>query len=147
MPSYRQGNATPDTNVMSFIDFSIPEFLTQERSLFVFFLATVFLGGSAATMTGRAIAMAWRPWWHVVFAMVVLGLAVRFIHFAVFRSTLLTLHYYLVDTAACLLFGLASFRITRVGQMVNGYRWINGRAGPLSWRRIAPGAAGTSERP
>jgi hypothetical protein len=131
---------------MSFIDFSIPEFLTQERSLFVFFLATLLLGGGAATMTGRAIATAWRPWWHVVFAMVVLGVAVRFIHFAVFRSTFLTLHYYLVDTVTCLLFGLTSFRITRVGQMVNGYRWINRRAGPLSWRRVAD-VAGISKRP
>ena len=44
------------------LDFSIPEFLSQERSLWVFFLATVLLGGGAAWLTGRAIALLWRPW-------------------------------------------------------------------------------------
>ncbi len=127
------------------IDFSIPEFLTAERSLFVFFLASVLLGGTAAALTGRAIARAWEPWWHVVLAMAALAVAVRFIHFAVFRSVFLSLHYYLVDFAVCLIFGLLSFRITRVGQMIDGYGWINQRSGFLFWRRIAQNAADTSK--
>jgi Domain of unknown function (DUF6867) len=121
--------------------FSIPEFLSEERSLWVFFLATVVLGGGAAWMTGRAVALLWRPWWRVVLPALALGLAVRFIHFSVFRSVFLSWHYYLVDTAVCLAFALLSFRLTRVRQMVDRYNWINERAGPFYWRRRAQDAA------
>jgi uncharacterized protein DUF6867 len=126
------------------MDFSIPEFLTAERSLFVFFLATVLMGGGASWQAGRVIASAWRPWWRVILPMLLLGLAVRFIHFAVFRSVFLSPHYYLVDTAVCLAFGLLSFRLTRVRQMVTRYDWINERAGFLGWRRRGQEAAGAS---
>jgi hypothetical protein len=124
------------------MDFSIPEFLTAERSLGVFFLVTVAMGGSAAWLAGRAIAATWRPWWRVVLYMLILALAVRFIHFALFNSKLLSLHYYLVDYAVCLLFGLLGFRVMRVRQMVTRYRWLNARAGLLRWRRRASADAG-----
>jgi hypothetical protein len=115
--------------------FSIPEFLTEERSLGVFLLVNVVLGGGAAWLAGRAIAASWRPWWHVALYMVVLAFAVRFIHFAVFDTKFLSLHYYLVDAAVCLGFGLLGFRLTRVNQMVSGYKWIHQRSGLLRWRR------------
>jgi hypothetical protein len=120
-------------------NFSIPEFLSAERSLAIFLFASVFLGGGAAVLAGRAIASAWRPWWHVVPFMLILGLAVRFLHFAVFGTTFfgttfLSLHYYLVDTIVCLASGLLSFRLARVRQMVTRYAWINEGAGPFGWR-------------
>jgi hypothetical protein len=124
------------------IDINIPEFLTAERSLGVFFLVTVAMGGSAAWLAGRAIAATWRPWWRVVLYMLILALAVRFIHFALFNSKLLSLHYYLVDYAVCLLFGLLGFRVMRVRQMVTRYRWLNARAGLLRWRRRTTPNAG-----
>jgi hypothetical protein len=105
------------------------------HSVFVFILATMLMGGGAAWQAGHAIALGWRPWWRVILPMLLLGLAVRFIHYAVFRGTLLSLPQYLLDAAACLAFGLVSFRLTRVGQMVTRYNWINERAGPLAWRR------------
>jgi hypothetical protein len=120
------------------LDFSIPEFLSAERSLGVFFLVTVALGGGAAWQAGRAIAATWRPWWHVVLYMLILGAAVRFIHFALFESVLISLHYYLVDTTVCLIFGLLGFRATRARQMVTRYGWINEPSGPLAWRRRTP---------
>jgi hypothetical protein len=126
------------------MSFSIPEFLSHERSLLVFLFATVGLGGGAAWLAGRAMASTWRPWWHVVAYMLILALAVRFIHFAVFRSVFLSLHYYLVDTAVCLIFGLASFRLMRVRQMVTRYNWINQRSGPFGWRRRGRDAAAAS---
>ena len=64
-----------------------------------------------------------------------LSLAVRFLHFALFDSKFLSLHYYLVDYTVCLAFGLLGFRLMRVDQMVARYRWINQRAGLLRWRR------------
>ena len=124
---------------MDFSGFSIPEFLTYERSLGVFFLVTVAMGGGAAWLAGRSIAATWRPWWHVALYMLLLALAVRFIHFALFNSKLLSLHYYLVDYAVCLASGLLAFRAMRVRQMVTRYGWITERAGPFGWRRRAAG--------
>ena len=120
---------------MPSMDFSIPEFLSDERSLGVFFLATVLWGGGAEWLAGRAIAATWRPWWHLALYMLILGGAVRFIHYAVFGSRFLTLHYYLVDVAVCLIFGLLGFRLMRVRQMVSRYNWINERVGLFGWRR------------
>jgi hypothetical protein len=117
------------------MDFSIPEFLSDEHSLGVFVLVSVLMGGGAAWLSGRAIAATWRPWWHLAIYMMLLSLAVRFIHFALFDAKFLSLHYYLVDYAVCLGFGLLGFRLMRVNQMVSRYRWINERAGLFRWRR------------
>lgn len=115
--------------------FSIPELLSEERSLGIFLLVSVAMGGGAAWLAGRALAATWRPWWHLALYMLLLSLAVRFIHYALFESKFLTLHYYLVDYAVCLGFGLLGFRLMRVKQMVTRYSWINERAGLLRWRR------------
>ena len=109
--------------------------LYEEDYIGVFLLVSVAMGGGAAWLSGRAIASTWRPWWHVAFYMLILGLAVRFIHFALFEGTLLSPQFYAVDTVACLIFGYLGFRATRVAQMTTQYRWINERAGFLRWSR------------
>ncbi|HEY6256642.1 MAG TPA: hypothetical protein VIY51_12695 [Xanthobacteraceae bacterium] len=116
-------------------DFSFAELIYEEDSFGVFLLVSVLLGGGAAWLAGRAIAATWRPWWHVAFYMLILGLAVRFLHFALFEATLLSLHYYLVDSAVCVAFGFLGFQTTRAAQMVTQYSWINARAGAFSWCR------------
>jgi hypothetical protein len=118
--------------------FSIPEFLYEEGSFGVFVLVTIILGGGAAALSGRAIATTWRPWWQVVAYSFILGAAVRFIHFSLFGGTLLSAHYYLVDSAVCMAFGFLGFRAARVAQMVTQYRWINEAEGLLRWRRKPP---------
>jgi hypothetical protein len=117
------------------MNLSIPELLSEEHSLGVFILVSVCLGGGAAWLAGRAIAATWRPWWHIALYMLPLALAVRFLHFALFDSTFLSGHYYLVDYAVCLAFAFLGFRLMRVGQMVSRYGWINERSGILRWRR------------
>ena len=117
---------------------SIPEFLYEEDSFGVFVLVTVILGGGAAALSGRAIAATWRPWGQVVAYSFILGEAVRFFHFALFGGTLLSAHYYLVDCAVCLAFGLLGFRAARAAQMVTQYRWINVPDGLLRWRKKPP---------
>ncbi len=117
---------------------AIADFLYEDESFGIFVLVTVVLGGGAAVLAGRAVAGTWRPWWQVVVYTLILGGAVRFIHFALFGGTLLSLHYYAVDSAVCLIGGLLGFRVARVSQMVTQYRWINGRDGPLRWRRKKP---------
>jgi hypothetical protein len=109
--------------------------LYEENSVGVFIFVTLILGGGAAVLAGRAIAMTWRPWWQVVVYMLILGLAVRFIHFSLFGGTLLSLYYYLVDSAFCMAFGFLSFRKMRIAQMVQHYRWLYEPYGPVRWRR------------
>jgi hypothetical protein len=116
---------------------AIADFLYEDESFGIFVLVTIVLGGGAALLAGRAIAATWRPWWQVVVYMLILGAAVRFIHFALFGGTLLSAHYYAVDSAVCLAAGLFGFRAARVSQMVTQYRWINVADGPLRWRRKA----------
>lgn len=118
--------------------FSIPEFLYEEGSFGVFLLATIILGGGAALLAGRAIAMTWRPEWQVASYGLILAAAVRFIHFSLFGGTFLSLHYYLVDGAFCIAFGLLGFRTARASQMVSQYRWLNESDGLMRWRRKLP---------
>ncbi|MGE5534909.1 MAG: DUF6867 family protein, partial [Acidobacteriota bacterium] len=61
-----------------------------------------------------------------------------FFHYALFDGTLLSPHYYLVDSAICIGSGLLGFKATRAEQMVTQYGWLNERAGVMRWRRKMP---------
>ena len=117
---------------------TVSQLIYEEGSFSVFLLVTIFLGGGAAALSGRAIAETWRPVWQVVGYSFILGAAVRFFHFSLFGGSLLSAHYYLIDSAVCLAFGFLGFRATRVAQMVTQYRWINETQGRLRWRRRQP---------
>ncbi len=106
-----------------------------ENSLGVFLLVTVFLGCGAAWLSGRAIAMTWRPVWQVFLYAILLAAAVRFLYFALFEDTLTSLYFYVVNLVILLAVALAGYRVTRVGQMVTQYRWLYERSGPFSWRK------------
>lgn len=121
-----------------FTAFSIPEFLYEENSFGVFVLVTLILGGGAAALAGRAIAATWRPWWQVVVYGFILAGAVRFIHFSLYGGTFLSLHYYLIDTAFCVIFGFLGFRLARAAQMIAQYSWLNEPDGLARWRRKVP---------
>lgn len=124
------------------MDFNLAKFLYEEDSLSVFILVSLIMGGGAAYLSGRAIAGTWRPLWQVSIYMLVLGVAVRFMHFALFEGTLLSPHYYLVDTAVCLIFGWLGYRTTRARQMATQYSWLYDRSGWLEWRpKARPNAA------
>ncbi len=114
---------------------SIPELVSDEHSLAVFFLVSVAMGGGAAWLAGRAIASTWRPWWHLPLYMLLLSAAVRFLHHAFVDGKVLSLNYYLVDYAVCLASGSLGFHLTRATQMVTRYKWIHERAVPFRWRR------------
>lgn len=112
---------------------NLAAFLYEEESFGIFVLVTLIMGGGAAWLSGRAIAGTWRPWWHVAAYMLILGLAVRFIHFALFEGTLLSPHYYAIDTAVCVIVGFLGYRATRAAQMAEQYAWLYRRKGPLNW--------------
>jgi NO-binding membrane sensor protein with MHYT domain len=125
----------------------VPDLTYDGNSFWVFVLLTVILGGGAAALAGRAVAATWRPWWRVIPIALLLGAAVRFLHFALFEGTLLSLPYYVADTTVCLACALIGFRVKRVSQMVTSYGWINERENLYRWRprSAASGRAGTSE--
>lgn len=108
-----------------------------EVSLGNFLLVTVFLGGGAAYMTGRAVAITWRPLLNLLLYILLLNSAVRFIHFSLFSGTLISPQFYLVDFVALMSLALLGFRITRTYQMAAQYSWLYERTGPLTWRRRA----------
>ncbi len=72
--------------------------LYESESLLQVLLVTGAIGGGAAWLAGRAIATTWRPFWHVVAYTLLLGCAVRFVHFALFEGTLLSPASYGADT-------------------------------------------------
>ena len=108
--------------------------LYEEASLFSFVLVTLVMGGATAWMTGRACAMTWRPVQVLVVYLLLVGVGVRFIHFSVFEAHLLSVQYYLVDAAFCLIVGLVGYRHTRANQMVRQYYWLYRKSGPIGWK-------------
>ncbi len=108
--------------------------LYTEESFLQVVMVTGLIGGGAAWLAGRAIARTWRPIRHVIVYMLLLGAAVRFVHFALFEGDLLALPSYLADTLYLIAAGMLSWRITRTNQMVTQYDWIYERASPLTWR-------------
>ena len=115
--------------------------LHEEESVGLFLLVTVAMGGWAGWMAARGLARAWRPFWQCVPALLAVAAAVRFIHFALFDGTLLSLHYYAVDAIVVMIVGTAGYRWTRTRQMTSQYRWLYERTSPLTWRARDAGAA------
>jgi hypothetical protein len=109
-------------------------FLYEEPSIWLFLFVTVILGGSAAWMTGRAIAITWRPFGQLLLYLLILAAAVRFIHFALFGGTLVSVHYYAIDAIVVLIIGVLGFQYNRARQMTTQYRWLYERTGPFGWK-------------
>jgi hypothetical protein len=108
--------------------------LYADESWFTVLFVTGVLGGGAAWLAGRAIARTWRPLWHAVLYMLLLGAFVRFIHFALFEATLLSAVSYAADTAFLIAVACLAWQRTRASQMVRQYDWLYERDGVLSWR-------------
>ncbi|MCA0399692.1 MAG: hypothetical protein LCH38_02620 [Proteobacteria bacterium] len=109
--------------------------LYEEQSIWLFLLVTVMMGGWAAWRTGRALAKTWKPAWMLVPYMLLLGGAVRFIHFALFEGTLLSGRYYLVDTLLITLCAYLGWRSQRAEAMARQYDFAFEKASLFSWRR------------
>jgi len=103
-------------------------------------LVTGLIGGGAAWLTGRAIALTWRPYWHLIVYTALLGAAVRFVHFALFEGALLSPLSYVADTLYLLVLSSLAWRATRAAQMATQYHWLFERTGPLTWRERGPEA-------
>lgn len=98
------------------------------------FVLTVVFGCGAAWLAGRAIALTWRPPAMVLGAALLISVAVRFLHFALFEEPLLAVGAFAVQTGIMLAVGLLAWRRTRARQMVRQYYWLYEPRGWLSWR-------------
>jgi hypothetical protein len=108
--------------------------LVSETNFWIFFFLTVVFGGGAAFLSGRALAQKWRPVWQPVVYMLLLAMAVRFFHYALFEETLISPYYFVVDSLVLIGAALLGYRLKRVSQMTSQYRWIYEKAGPFAWR-------------
>lgn len=110
------------------------QFLTYVQNQPVTFVMLTFvIGGGAAYISGRAIALTWRPRLQLALYMLLLGLVVRFFHFALFKGPLLSFTFYVMDTLVLLLMAFAGYQITRAKQITTHYNWLFKRNTPLSW--------------
>lgn len=116
------------------IEDAILELIYDEQTFGQILFVTGILGGGAAFLTGRALALTWRPLPHLVAYVLLLAAAVRFIHFAIFDAFLLSIPAYLADAAFLVILGTLGFRITRTFQMVRQYPWLYERTGLFTWR-------------
>ncbi|GAB5389841.1 MAG: hypothetical protein Alpg2KO_28090 [Alphaproteobacteria bacterium] len=119
----------------------------DDFSWIAFILTTVCVAGGAAWMTGRAIALTWRPAWMAIAYALLLGAASRFIYFALLSAEdklgpesgqvdLLSLPYYALDAVTLIAITLIAYRFTRARQMVAQYPWLYQMSGPLGWKEL-----------
>ena len=103
-----------------------------EVSLFEFIRVTVILGGGAAWLTGRATANAWSPWWKLVLYVVLLTIALRFIHFSLFEGTFFlppadfptAFEFATVDFVVLMIAAVIGRTLTRSRQMRRQYGFL-----------------------
>lgn len=116
-----------------------------EVSLVDFLLVTVFLGGGAAWLTGRASALVWAPWRLLVIYIVLLTFAARFIHFSLFHGSFFlpletfgtALYFGVIDFIILMAAAALGRQITRARQMSSQYNFLFVRSGPFGWRERA----------
>ena len=70
-----------------------------------------------------------------------LGLAVRYIQYALFNQPLIALPAYLIDTVILTGITFLGYQLYRTGQMVRQYPWMFEKTSPLTWRRKASSGA------
>lgn len=103
-------------------------------NLAIFIGVTVLFMGGCIFMAGQALASTWRPMWQVIPYSLGLGLADRFLGFALFGGRLLSLPGYLTDAAVLVIIGLAAYRMTQARRMATQYPWLYERNGLFGWR-------------
>ncbi len=108
-------------------------------SPYVFIGLTCILMGFCAYMTGQALAATWRPMWQAVPYTILLGLSNRFLDFALFEGTLLSVSGFIIDTAVLMVICLVVYRAKRVQKMIEQYPWLYERAGLLNFRESTAG--------
>ena len=108
--------------------------LYEESSIWQFLFITVIMGGWTAWRTGKSVAEGWQNYPTLLIYIALLGVAIRFIHHALFHGSMLTIQYLVVDTTVLLSFAVAGFRFYRTCQMTKNYYWLYEKTSPFGWR-------------
>ncbi len=95
----------------------------------------VLLGFWTAWRTGKSVAESWESYPRVVLYTLLLGVVMRFMHYALFAGPMLNGFYYLIDVTVLLAFATVGFRMRRTSQMVNNYYWLYDRTSSFSYKK------------
>jgi hypothetical protein len=104
------------------------------NSLSVFVGITLLLVGFTAYITGQTLANTWKPVRLLFVYGALLGAASRFLSFALFEGSLLSISGYLIDTLVILQIALFAYQLNRAQKMVSQYPWLYERQGLFGWR-------------
>jgi ABC-type uncharacterized transport system permease subunit len=104
-------------------------------SLGVFIGITLIILGFAAYMTGQALAVTWRPMWHLVIYGALLGCVDRFLIFSLFQGELLSPSGYFIDTCILIAIAIFAYRFNQARKMASQYPWLYERDGLFGWRQ------------
>ena len=107
----------------------VPDWLYDTGNGWVFLLVTVIIGGTAAFLSGRAIAQTWRPFWQSRSTCWRSPPRVRFFHYALFDEPMLSLQNYIVDFAVVLAAASLGYRIAPRPPDGAAVHWLFRRTG------------------
>lgn len=113
--------------------------LLWEVSPVEFVLVTLVIGGALAYAVGRATARGWEGWSGHILYILLLAVAIRFLHFSLFDGSFFlppetfgtAMYYALVDLVVLLLASLAGRVRTRSGQMRRQYGFLRTNRGQV----------------
>ncbi len=107
-----------------------------------FFGLTLVLFGLAAAASGRELAEGWRPAWQMIPAALLLAVADRFLHHALFGAPLASPGGLAAAAAVLGLIMSGAFFYARARKMVRQYPWLYEPKGLLTWRARQPRSPG-----
>ncbi len=97
---------------------------------YAFFL----LACAAAWITGKSCAQTWRGLPVLVVYGLLLGLGVRFLHFALYAAPMFSFKHYILDTLVLIAVASFGYQFKRTNQMTSQYHWLYEKTSPLTWR-------------
>ncbi|KKX30325.1 DUF6867 family protein [Rhizobium sp. LC145] len=95
----------------------------------------MLIGFWTAWRTGKAVAEGWSGYSTVVLYTLLLGMVMRFMHYALFQGPFISPFYYIIDVVLLLVFSSAGFRMRRTRQMVQNYYWLYEPTSAFSWKK------------
>ncbi|CDN48981.1 DUF6867 family protein [Neorhizobium galegae] len=95
----------------------------------------LIIGFWTAWRSGKAAAEGWNGYPTVVVYTLLLGVAMRFLHYALFQGPFISPFYYVLDVIVLLVFSSAGFRIRRTRQMVQNYYWLYEPTSAFSFKK------------
>ncbi|MCM2473238.1 hypothetical protein HGO38_07070 [Rhizobium sp. CG5] len=110
-------------------------FDTDTGVRYVLRVLVMLVGFWTAWRAGRAVADGWQNYPAVVIYTALLGVVMRFLHYALFQGPFISPFFYVIDVALLLVFSTAGFRTKRTNQMADNYYWLYEKTSAFSWRK------------